>query len=498
MDEKEKLDENTIKTEELKQTSATSKDEELKQINNVDANTQISSGEPIEIGDADGTFEAYGEDDISQIVDNVSIDEKITKSKDLIKKDRSTKNKVWSFIFVVINVVIVVAILFTMLNKEDYTPLTGISFNYGFLALALLCFVVIMFAESWRFYSLIKKSTKMRRPFLAFKTAAYGRYYDLITPFSTGGQPFQAYYMASRGLKASHSVSIPIAKYIVHQLVFAIFSLVVLIIAFSSTQLPSGVDSNIIKVACWIGFGFNFLLVALFIILSVGSFGKKLVLGILKLLHKMKIVKNYNEQYAKLLKTVEEYQKTLKFFSKSPLLLIEMILVTLLYIVAQYCIPYFIYLGLGGTPSMDMWVLSFGLALMIDLAASFIPLPGGSGMAEISFAVMFAGAGVFAGTSFWALLIWRCLTYYLYIVQGLFLVLYDAIYGNKRNKRMQVYFKHKYPIYYNRFNYTEEKEEEFVRQIEESKDDNESTLTTNENKSIEEEKPKDTNIDKKE
>ena len=410
----------------------------------------------------DGTFEAYGEDDISQIVDDVSMDEKINRSKDLIKKDKSPKKKVWSFIFVVINVVIVVAILLNMLNQENYTPLTGISFNYGFLALAVLGFVVIMFTESWRFYSLIKKSTKMRRPILAYKTAAYGRYYDFITPFSTGGQPFQAYYLATRGVKASHSVSIPIAKYIVHQLVFAIFSIIVLIIAFSNPQLPGSIASSIVQVACWVGFGFNFLLVALFIILSVGSFGKKMVMGILKLLHKMRIVKNYNEQYEKLLKTVEEYQKTIKFFLKSPLLLIEMVLVTIVYLFAQYCIPYFIYLGFGGEPSASMWFLSFSAGLMIDLASSFIPLPGGSGMAEISFAALFAG--LFSGASFWALLIWRCLTYYLFILQGLVLVLYDAFYGNKRNKRMQAYFKRRYPVYYNRINI--KKEEQFVKDIE--------------------------------
>ena len=402
-------------------------------------------------------------DDIAQIVDDESFGEKINKSKDLIKKDRSPRKKIWSFIFVVINIVIVVAILLNLLNQENYTPLTGISFNYGFLALAVLCFVAMTFAEAWRFFSLIKKSTKMSRPILAYKTAAYGKYYDYITPFSTGGQPFQAYYLASRGLKASHSVSIPVAKYIVHQLVFAIFCLVVLIVAFSNPQLPDNLASNIVQGACWIGFGFNFILVVLFIFLSIGSFGKKTVLGILKLLHKMRIVKNYNEQYEKLLKIVEEYQKTIKFFSKSPWLLLEMVLASLIYMFAQYTTPYFIYLGFGGAPDVSMWFLSFSAALMIDLASSFIPLPGGSGMAEISFATLFAT--LFAGASFWALLLWRILTYYSFVLQGLILVLYDAFYGNKRNKAMQVYFKRKYPKYYNRYKWNQAKEDEIVRQM---------------------------------
>lgn len=441
-------------------------DDELNKVNadkNIDCTTdKEQNNKNLEEKDVSQSEINQENDDISQIVDDASFDEKIKKSKDLIQKDKSAKKKIWSFIFVVLNVVIVVAILLNMLNQEDYTPLTGISFNYGFLALAVLGFVVMMVAESWRFYSLIKKSTKMRRPMLAYKTGAYGRYYDFITPFSTGGQPFQAYYLASRGLKASHSVSIPIAKYIAHQLVFAVFCIVVLIIAFCNPQMPSSLASNIVQVACWVGFGFNFLLVALLIILSVGSFGKKMVLGVLKLLHKMRIVKNYNEQYEKLLKIVEEYQKTIKFFSKSPWLLIEMILASLVYMFTQYTIPYLIYLGFGGAPDASMWFISFSAALMIDLASSFIPLPGGSGMAEISFAALFAS--LFAGASFWALLIWRCLTYYCFIIQGLILLLYDAVYGNKKSRRMQVYFKKKYPAYYDRLNQAEE--EKIVRQIE--------------------------------
>ena len=76
---------------------------------------------------------------------------------------------------------------------------------------------------------LIKSSTKKKRPFLAYKVAAIGRYYDYVTPFASGGQPFQIYYLTNRGVKASSAISIPLAKYIVQQIVFAFMALFLLI-----------------------------------------------------------------------------------------------------------------------------------------------------------------------------------------------------------------------------------------------------------------------------
>ena len=61
-------------------------------------------------------------------------------------------------------------------------------------------------------------------------------------------------------------------------------------------------------------------------------------------------------------------------------------------------------------------------------------------------------ATFFAGASFWALLFWRCLTYYAFIIQGISIILYDAIIGNKKNKVRLEVLKQKYPDYYRQGN----------------------------------------------
>ena len=69
---------------------------------------------------------------------------------------------------------------------------------------------------------------------------------------------------------------------------------------------------------------------------------------------------------------------------------------------------------------------------MVDLSASFFPLPGGTGASELSFSVLFAQLFGIGGNLFWAMLIWRFFTYYIYIIQGIGVMIYDSAHGNKK------------------------------------------------------------------
>ncbi len=59
-------------------------------------------------------------------------------------------------------------------------------------------------------------------------------------------------------------------------------------------------------------------------------------------------------------------------------------------------------------------------------------------MAEISFNSLFASLFLDnSGSIFWALLIYRIATYYLYILQGFVIIVYDIAYGDKKNKKFK-------------------------------------------------------------
>ena len=60
-----------------------------------------------------------------------------------------------------------------------------------------------------------------------------------------------------------------------------------------------------------------------------------------------------------------------------------------------------------------------------SISPSYFPIPGGSGMAEVSFAALFSKLFT-DGTTFWALILWRVFTYYLFIVIGFIFTLFDS------------------------------------------------------------------------
>ena len=113
-----------------------------------------------------------------------------------------------------------------------------------------------------------------------------------------------------------------------------------------------------------------------------------------------------------------------------------------IYFILFYSIPFVVYATFVPLDAnwFSTYIQIFTMAVVCDMACSFIPLPGAAGMAELSFATLFgnffksAGAGNIA---VWALLLWRIFTYYGYLIQGLFIMLYDFLIGNKKYEKQK-------------------------------------------------------------
>ena len=67
--------------------------------------------------------------------------------------------------------------------------------------------------------------------------------------------------------------------------------------------------------------------------------------------------------------------------------------------------------------SINGWLQICQLGIMLYLAVSFIPTPGNSGAADLSFYVLFA-VGLPAGFAFPAMVVWRIISFYSYIIIG--------------------------------------------------------------------------------
>jgi len=89
---------------------------------------------------------------------------------------------------------------------------------------------------------------------------------------------------------------------------------------------------------------------------------------------------------------------------------------------------------LSGVVVARSWLEIVSLSILCDVASSLVPMPGGSGAAELSFMGLF-GAMFKPDMAFWAMLFWRLFTYYGIILCGLILIVWDSIVRMRKRKK---------------------------------------------------------------
>ncbi len=361
------------------------------------------------------------------------VEEKLEEANKEVSKSKSgeKKKRIRSIIFFIFNIVLVVAILlWNIYTTDDFSPLyfAGIDFFYIFACLLMLLAIQILDITS--VHHMIYKKTMRSRWALSFKSMATSRYYDAITPLASGGQAFMATYLTSRDVPASTALSIPIAKLVFQNITWVIIAGTCLVLSLTNGM------SAFVSTTSIIGFILAILMIAAILFVSLSKkLGKGLVAWGLKLCVKMRIIKDYEKSYAKVMGVVEDYQNIMKEYSRSKFEIVFQIVLHALRTVCLYTIPYFIYLSFPYAHNAN-FIGNYGdffiYTALIELAASFIPLPGGTGMNEITFTLLFQQ--YLGGATFWALIVWRFCSYYYYLLQGIGIISYDTIYGNRKYK----------------------------------------------------------------
>ncbi len=362
------------------------------------------------------------------------LDEKhVQEAEQVVQQHQSKKKKIFNWILVGFNVVFIAVFVFMQMQQGIAAPAEKISANWWFLFIALGFSVLWVVVDTARFYVLIHKATSCHRPTLAYKISAFGKYYDIITPFSTGGQPFQIFYSNKYGIKGGQSVSIVMSKYMFQQIAYFILTTVVLFSNLAVSTSGAGTTGGaVFTVMCWIGYIITAVLIlGVCLIMLNKKVGVGIVVFFLKLFCKL-FKRDYNKQFRKVMRTVTTWQRTMRRYRKSPFIWIFNILASLAFFLIQYSIPFFIYCAFEGFHP-EVWYRIVTITIMVDLSASFNPLPGGTGVSELSFDALFRS--LFHGSTIWAMLIWRILTLYIYLAQGLFMLGYDYTIGNRRLKK---------------------------------------------------------------
>lgn len=355
-------------------------------------------------------------------------------------KVKTKKKKKWNIILFLCNIVVLTVLLVVNFSQDAGAMVLSFKdINYWWLLIAFGVSLVEIGIEVVKYLGLIYSTTKQIRPYLSYKVSALGRYYDNITPLGSGGQPFQIYYLNKRGVHGDNATSIPLARLVLWQISFVIINIFILIFKFN-TVFGNSVEFNVILTIAIISLVLNSVVVATVLFLSISKkWAPKFIVWCLKLLYKMKLVKDYKVQYRKTLNFVREYQLSIKKLIKDIPWLIVQVILAVVQIFVFASIPYFILHAFLPAAQMET-VNIFNIisqSLICQLAVVVIPTPGGVIASELSFLALFSNyLGLASPQATLAMLFYRIITYYYILIQGLVVISYDFVYGDKKNAKL--------------------------------------------------------------
>lgn len=284
--------------------------------------------------------------------------------------------------------------------------------NFKWLLLAFFAMFMYWGIESITL-NVFTKFTYSKQSFKeAFKITMVGQFFNSVTPFASGGQPAQLYFMIKKGIKGGTASSILTMKLIVYQIVLITYSLLAIILKFTffKENLP-----NFFYVS-FIGFFLN--VVAILLLFSIfinKNITKGILKGVLKFLNKIHLVKNLKKYRLKFEEEIDNFHENAVEISKNFKVVLKSIVLTFVQLTAYFVIPYFIYRAFNMS-SANFWSM-VAAETFLNMIVAVIPLPGAAGGSEGGFYLLF---GLFfnKATIMPAIFLWRVITYYSCIAVG--------------------------------------------------------------------------------
>jgi len=320
---------------------------------------------------------------------------------------------------------------YTILSGNNISDLIKSMSNISLFWL-LLCVVAAMLficVESFILWILLKQKDKKLSIFKCLKYAFIGCFYSGITPSGLGGQPFQLYYMTKDENGTAKSTVTLLSMLLFYKLIMVIMG--VALSLFWSNGIIEYLD-----VYVWVFYlGLTLNILILFVILAfmlIPEKIKSIIHKLVQLLIKLKILKEDNYRNEKINLFITGYKNSVDFLFQNKFKMAVLTLLTFIQRSSLLFIPVFIYLGLHLENTSIFTILCIQAAIYV--AVDMLPLPGGQGITELIYIKAFGS--IFTKQYLTAsLIITRSVSFYLILLIGMIVVLFNGKFVRKRRKR---------------------------------------------------------------
>jgi len=296
------------------------------------------------------------------------------------------------------------------------------SFPTVITTLQQITFIQIILISAWSFmprvihgFSLYKMANHIQ-PNYKFKHGLMNSLIEGfgsgITPSSTGGQFMQTYAFNKHGLKSSQGAGIVWLDFFLYSL-----SVVIIAVIFFLGQFTEFAHSSITLVFA-LGLLVNVLmLVLLGLMVYSPNLYRKFMHFIIHTLEKLRLVKQKEKMLSSWNETLDHFYEAQSAIKDNKGMLWQLFGLNILRIMIYFTTPIVIGLVLNLKISITSFYELIALASFINIANTFVPLPGAAGATESLFVLTFSTViGKASAASI--MILWRFFSFYLILIIG--------------------------------------------------------------------------------
>lgn len=323
------------------------------------------------------------------------------------------KNKLLTVL--TIAVVTIIVLYFSL--KDDYETIINTILNINKIWLLISFFFLIMyyFIRSFVMHHFVSefndKYTLKKSLKLTFET----NFFHAVTPFSSGGQPYEIYSLNKSGIKITDAVNVSVENFIVYQIALVLLGFISIIL----NNILHILNSSVLRYVLTFGFLINLMvIVVLFWITLSKKTDQKVLNFLIHLLSKIKIIKNEEKVKLKLHNYLSDFNEGSKKLLKNKFKFYFMVFLEFVALAFLYLVPFALLKGINVSINPLQIIITMSYVMLIG---SFIPLPGGTGGLEYSFVSFFSNF-LTGGRLNAIMLVWRFITYYFGMILGAILL----------------------------------------------------------------------------
>lgn len=293
----------------------------------------------------------------------------------------------WKKIFNLLFLIIVFSItLWSVFRGKDFHQVINYltTANPMYIIPSVLCVILFILGESVIIHYLMGTLGTKVKPTHCCLYSFIGFFYSCITPSASGGQPMQIIAMRKDKIPVAVSTVVLAIITIAYKVVLVLIGAAVMILR--PARLMVYIEP--VETMIYLGIALNVVCVAgLLLLVFQPNLVRVLARKVLAIWNWIRPFRNPQKQSDRLENVLNQYKGTSEFYRSHKRVIFNVLVITFVQRVILFLITWFTYKAFS--LSGHSIVLIISLQAMISVAADMLPLPGGMGVSENMFLLIF-------------------------------------------------------------------------------------------------------------